>query len=198
VTGRSGSGKTTLLLVLAGLEAPTSGEVEVCGAPVEALDRDERARLRREHVAFVSQQLDLVPTLTARENVEIALTLRGVGQEEARSRSESALEALGLGARTEQRVALLSAGERQRVSLARAVASRPALLLADEPTAHLDESAATTTAVYLAHLAAEHGTAVVCATHDPVLIERAAAQIALDRGSLLPREAVRPTARASE
>jgi ABC-type lipoprotein export system ATPase subunit len=188
VTGRSGSGKTTLLLVLAGLEAPTTGEVEVCGLGLGTLDRAARARLRRDRVAFVSQQLDLVPTLSARENVEVVLTLRGVGHAEAESRAAEALEQVGLGPRAEQRAARLSAGERQRVSLARAMASRPALLLADEPTAHLDESAAVAAGAFLERLAAVHGTAVVCATHDPVLIERAGAEIALDRRSLLPSE----------
>ncbi len=188
VTGRSGSGKTTLLLVLAGLESPSTGEVEVCGVPLRSLDRAARARLRRDHVAFVSQQFDLVPSLTARENVEVALMLRGLGHDEARERAEASLHAVGLDERAGQRVVRLSAGESQRVSIARAVAARPTLLLADEPTAHLDEAAAIATSAFLARLAAEHGTAVVCATHDPVLIERAGTEIALDRGSLLPGE----------
>ena len=188
VTGRSGSGKTTLLLLLAGLEAPSEGEVEVCGVLLRSLDRAGRAHLRRDRVAFVSQQFDLVPTLTARENVEVVLALRGVPHEEAGARAEAALEAVGLAGRADQRAARLSAGEHQRVSIARAVASRPALLLADEPTAHLDEAAATATSAFLARLAADYGTAVVCATHDPILIERAGAEIALDRGSRLPAE----------
>jgi ABC-type lipoprotein export system ATPase subunit len=185
ITGRSGSGKTTLLLLLAGLEAPSAGDVEVCGVRLQSLDRAARARLRRDHVSFVSQQFDLVPTLTACENVEVVLMLRGVTHKEAQARAKAALEDVGLDALSRQRVARLSAGERQRVSIARAVATRPALLLADEPTAHLDESAAIVMSALLARLAAERGTAIVCATHDPVLIDQAGAEIALDRGSRL-------------
>jgi ABC-type lipoprotein export system ATPase subunit len=169
VTGPSGSGKTTLLHVLAGLELPTDGEVEVLGTEVTALDREARARLRRDHVGYVGQQPGLVPALSALENVELALALRGKPAAGARE----TLAAVGLEARATQRVSRLSTGERGRVAIARALASRPELLLADEPTSRLDQANALAVGALFVRLAREHGTAIVCATHDPLLIEQA-------------------------
>jgi ABC-type lipoprotein export system ATPase subunit len=179
VTGPSGSGKTTLLHLLAGVESATSGDVVVLGTPLSSLDAAGRAALRRTRVAVVAQGTDLVPFLTARENVELVLALRGVEGVEARERAEAALGAVGLGELAGQRVVRLSTGERQRVALARAVAARPALLLADEPTARLDEENSRTVGALLARLAADSGTAVVCATHDPAMIEQADCELAL-------------------
>ena len=179
VAGASGSGKTTLLHLLAGLDAPSDGEVAVLGHPVDQLDREGRARLRRESIALVSQQPELVPFLSALENVDAALSLRGIVGDEATERALEALEDVGLADRVAQRVSRLSAGERQRVALARALAARPALLLADEPTARLDEVNALGVGRLLARVAVEHGTAVVCATHDPVLVEQADRTLAL-------------------
>jgi ABC-type lipoprotein export system ATPase subunit len=179
VTGPSGSGKTSLLLILAGLEPPSEGEIEVCGVSLGALDRDERARLRRERIAYIAQQPDLIPFLTARENVEWALSLRGVALEEARLRAERALEQVGLTPRSSEAAANLSAGERQRASLARAIASAPAVILADEPTAHLDKANAIGVSSLLAALALDLGVAVVCAAHDPVVVEHAHAELPL-------------------
>jgi ABC-type lipoprotein export system ATPase subunit len=178
VTGPSGSGKTTLLHLLAGLELPDSGEVEVLGERVATLDRAARAKLRRTRIALVEQSTDLVPFLSARENVELALGLRGVGPVEATNRAADALARVGLGDLQEQRVTALSTGERQRVALSRALAARPQLLLADEPTARLDQANALAAGVLLAQLARE-GTAVVCATHDPALIEQADDELGL-------------------
>jgi ABC-type lipoprotein export system ATPase subunit len=171
VTGPSGSGKTTLLHLLAGLELPDSGSVRVDGADVTALDRTGRAALRRAKVAYVGQQAGLVPHLSALENVELALALRGV--EHTRPAALQALESVGLSERATQRIARLSQGERARVAIARAVASRPALLLADEPTSRLDGANAISVAVLLARLARETGAAVLCSTHDPLVIEQA-------------------------
>jgi ABC-type lipoprotein export system ATPase subunit len=174
VTGPSGSGKTTLLHLLSGIDTPTAGEVVVAGSSLSHLDGDERARLRRETIALVAQDAGLLPVLSARENVELALELRGQHGD-----TERALAAVGLADLADQRVANLSTGERQRVALARAIAARPALLLADEPTARLDEANARAIALLFARLAAELGTAVVCATHDPVVIEQAHAELPL-------------------
>jgi ABC-type lipoprotein export system ATPase subunit len=171
VTGPSGSGKTTFLHLLAGLELPQAGEIEVDGVLLTALDRTERAALRRSSIAYVGQQAGLVGHLSALENVELALTLRGVT--DPRPAAFSALEAVGLAERTSQRVARLSHGERARVAIARAVASRPKLLLADEPTSRLDGANALAVALLLARLARDTGAAVVCATHDPLVIEQA-------------------------
>ena len=174
VVGRSGSGKTTLLHLLAGLDRPTEGQVLVEGREIEALDRAGAAALRREHVALITQEPGLVPHLSARENVELGLLVRGLAGD-----AEAALTEVGLGARLDHRADRLSAGERQRVAIARALAAQPVLLLADEPTARLDQQNARAVAGLLARLAHEHGTAVVCATHDAVVIEQADAKLEL-------------------
>jgi ABC-type lipoprotein export system ATPase subunit len=169
VTGPSGSGKTTLLHVLAGLELPTAGDVDVLGTELTALDRAARARFRRDHVGYVGQQPGLVPALSALENVELALALRGRPPDGA----AETLAAVGLEDRATQRVSRLSTGERGRVAIARALAARPELLLADEPTSRLDQANALAVGALFVRLAREHGTAIVCATHDPLLIEQA-------------------------
>jgi ABC-type lipoprotein export system ATPase subunit len=179
VSGPSGSGKTTLLHLLAGLERQSSGEVVVAGVRLSELDRDELARLRRARVGLVRQEPGLVPFLSARENVALALSLRGIPAEEASGRGLEALEAVGLAERAEQRVARLSAGERQRAAIARALAARPELLLADEPTARLDQANAAAVGALLAQLARESGAAVVCATHDPLVIGHADEELRL-------------------
>jgi ABC-type lipoprotein export system ATPase subunit len=175
VTGRSGSGKSTLLKLIAGLDAPTAGEVQVLGTTITGLDARERALLRREHIGVVAQGSDLVPFLSAQETVELALALRGLPIEAA----ATTLAAVGLGELAHQRVSRLSMGERQRVAVARALAARPQVLLADEPTARLDEANARAVGKLFAELAATTGTAIVCATHDPALIEHAAAEVPL-------------------
>jgi ABC-type lipoprotein export system ATPase subunit len=175
VTGPSGSGKTTLLHLLAGLDLPDAGTVEVAGVELTGLDRAGRAAHRRQAIAYVGQQAGLVPHLSAVENVELALTLRGVG--ESRAEALHALETVGLGERVTQRVARLSQGERARVAIARAVAARPQLLLADEPTSRLDGANAIAVAHLLARLARDTGAAVLCATHDPLVIEQAHEQL---------------------
>lgn len=185
VTGPSGSGKTTLLHMLAGLELPSLGEVAVLGTAVSALDRAARAAFRREHVALVRQEVGLVPFLSARENVELGLALRGIAREEATRRALEALDSVGLTERAEQRVLRLSAGERGRVAIARALAARPALLLGDEPSSRLDQANALAVAAPLRELAREAGAAVICATHDPLVIEQADRELALRDGSLV-------------
>jgi ABC-type lipoprotein export system ATPase subunit len=171
VTGPSGSGKTTLLQLVAGLELPTAGRVVALGRPVSELDREERARFRRDHFGVVAQQSRLMPFLTATENVELALSVRG-RQADSSDRAREALAVVGLAERSEQRVSLLSSGEQTRVAIARALAARPSILLADEPTARLDRAASIALASLLRQLAAG-GVTVICATHDPLLIEQA-------------------------
>jgi putative ABC transport system ATP-binding protein len=169
VTGPSGSGKTTLLQLLAGLELPTDGEILVLGTHVANFDRAARARFRRDHIGHVGQQTSLVPALSARENVELALALRG----QSLNGAAETLVAVGLEDRIDQRVSRLSTGERGRVAIARALAARPELLLADEPTSRLDQGNALAVGALFVRLARELGAAVVCATHDPLLIEQA-------------------------
>jgi ABC-type lipoprotein export system ATPase subunit len=185
VTGPSGSGKTTLLHLLAGLELPDIGEVGVLARDISQLDRAARAAFRRDHVALVRQEIVLVPFLSARENVELGLAVRGVDPDDARRRAVEALDAVGLTERAEQRVARLSAGERGRVAIARAVAARPALLLADEPSSRLDQANALAVAALLRSLARDAGAAVICATHDPLVIEQADSELALGPGASL-------------
>ena len=176
VTGPSGSGKSTLLHLLAGLDLPTAGKVEVLAAPMSELDATDRALVRREHIGVVAQGSDLVPFLTALESVELALDMRGAPTTGA----AEMLASVGLEELAQQRVSRLSMGERQRVAVARALAARPRLLLADEPTARLDEANARAIGALFAELASTTGTAIVCATHDPVLIEHARTEVPLD------------------
>jgi ABC-type lipoprotein export system ATPase subunit len=179
VSGRSGSGKSTILRLLAGLELPDAGEVRIDGESPVAGSRAERARLRRRALALVTQEPSLVDFLSATENVALGLALRGTEGREAEERAEIWLAELGLGERARQRVHRLSAGERQRVAIARALASAPPLLLVDEPTARLDEANAAALGELLAAAAGEHGTTIVCATHEPLLIAAADEEVAL-------------------
>jgi putative ABC transport system ATP-binding protein len=176
VTGPSGSGKTTLLRLLAGLDVPSAGSVDVLDTELSSLGREGRAAFRRRHIALVAQETPLVPFLSARENVELSLALRGPARPDE---PDEVLTAVGLSERISQRVSRLSAGEQTRVQVARAVAGRPELLLADEPTARLDQANALAVVNLLAELARETGAAIVCATHDPIVIEHADAELAL-------------------
>jgi putative ABC transport system ATP-binding protein len=176
IVGRSGSGKTTLLHLLAGLERPSSGHVLVAGNQLDGKTRSQLADIRRHHVALVTQDPGLVPYLTALENVELAARLRGSTQHGARD----ALVAVGLEDRSDQRVSHLSAGERERVAIARALFSEARLLLVDEPTAHLDEDNGRLVGELLTGMAHERNLAVVCATHDAILIKLADTTVQLD------------------
>lgn len=167
--GRSGSGKTTLLHILAGLERPTSGRVAVAGCDLTGMARGELADLRRREIALVTQEPGLVPYLTALENVELGLSLRAADPPPARARA--ALAEVGLDERRHHRAADLSAGERERVAIARALATRARILLIDEPTARLDQENGRTIGRLLADSARQHGLTVICATHDPTLVE---------------------------
>jgi putative ABC transport system ATP-binding protein len=177
LTGPSGSGKTTLLHLLAGLELPDAGTIAVDGTELTTLDRAGRAAIRRARIAYVGQQAGLVPHLSALENIELVLALRGL--DGGRIAALQALESVALGERASQRVSRLSQGERARVAIARAIVVKPALLLADEPTSRLDGANAISVAILLSRLARELGAAVVCATHDPLVIEQAERELPL-------------------
>src|SRR5829696_1152082 len=168
--GPSGSGKTTLLHIVAGLERPSAGEVVVGGRGLGALSRAQLAGFRRESLAFVPQAAALAGHLSARENVALAAQIRGRRDPEAVA---AALAAVGLSELAGRRAGELSGGERQRVALARALVTRPAVLLADEPTANLDQRAAIGVARLLAAAASRDGMLVLCATHDPSVIAEA-------------------------
>jgi ABC-type lipoprotein export system ATPase subunit len=181
VTGPSGSGKSTFLNLLAGLELPSEGEVLVLGEVVSSLDRSARAAFRRTKLGVIAQDRSLVPFLSARENVELTLATRGSAKADAAAAADEALSSVGLAELAGQRVARLSMGERQRVAIARAVAARPKLLVADEPTARLDAANALAIGTLLSHLVEQRGTTIVCATHDPLVIEQADAELVLRR-----------------
>ncbi len=172
VTGRSGAGKTTLLELLACLRRAESGQVLLDGRPIEGLDREQLASLRRERIGYLPQEPAPIGFLSATENVTFALRLRGSSAAQAAERAAAALALVGLSDRVRQRVQRLSAGEAQRVALARALASARGLLIVDEPTSRLDEDSATSVACALCEAASE-GQTVVCATHDPDLIRYA-------------------------
>jgi ABC-type lipoprotein export system ATPase subunit len=179
VVGPSGSGKSTLLALLTGLDVPDEGEIRLGETIVSRLNRTARAELRRERIAVVGQVPGLSGFLSARENVELALALRGSEPDEARERATDALAAVGLAAHAERRVELLSAGQRERVALARVFAARTPVVVADEPTSRLDASTTLEIGALLAQLAHDTGTTVVCATHDPLLIDLADRELRL-------------------
>jgi len=179
VTGPSGSGKTTLLHLLAGLDLPDAGEVVLDGVSLASLDRAGRAELRRTRLAFIGQTVGLVPFLGARENVELSLALRGAEPGDAHHRAADALASVGLAELAERPVAELSAGQRERAAIARALAARPRAIVADEPTARLDGANALGVGLLLAELARSTSAVVICATHDPLLIEQADDVLAL-------------------
>jgi ABC-type lipoprotein export system ATPase subunit len=172
VSGPSGSGKSTLLAIVAGLDLPDEGEVLLGGEPLTTLDRSQRAAVRREHVAVVGQAPVLPGFLTVLEAVTLGLAVRGIEGRQARERAVEALAAVGLADHTGRRTGVLSAGQRERVALARAFAARPAVVVADEPTARLDSAATITVGGLLRDLARD-GSTVVCATHDTLLVELA-------------------------
>jgi putative ABC transport system ATP-binding protein len=182
IVGPSGSGKSTLLGLLAGLDRPRQGKVWLDGQDLGALNEDQRAALRAEKVGFVFQSFHLIPTLTARENVQVPLELRG---QEARGRADELLARVGLGQRGHHYPAQLSGGEQQRVAVARAFSHRPRILFADEPTGNLDAATGATVIDLLAELNRETGTTLVLVTHDPDLAARARRVIRLRDGGVV-------------
>jgi putative ABC transport system ATP-binding protein len=184
ILGPSGSGKTTLLGLLAGLDRPRSGRVVMDGQDLAALDEDARARLRGEKIGFVFQSFQLLPALTARENVQVPLELRGQAAE-ARRRADELLERVGLGGRGHHYPAQLSGGEQQRVALARAFSHRPRLVFADEPTGNLDAATGASVIDLLSEVNRESGTTLVLVTHDADLARRARRVLRLADGSVV-------------
>jgi len=185
VMGPSGSGKTTLLGLLAGLDRPTKGSVRLDGQDLGPLSEDQRARLRAEKVGFVFQTFQLLPTLTALENVLVPIELRGGDTQTARERARRLLGHVGLGDRMHHYPAQLSGGEQQRVGLARAFAGEPRILFADEPTGSLDADTGRTIIDLLVELNRDAGTTLVLVTHDPALAARARRVIRLSGGAVV-------------
>jgi len=170
IVGASGSGKSTLLMIMAGLERPDKGEVEVDGVKLGALNEDALARFRGQRIGIVFQSFHLIPTMTALENVAAPLELAGISDAAKRARTE--LEQVGLGDRLSHYPAQLSGGEQQRVALARALAPRPSLLIADEPTGNLDETTGRAIIDMMFDLPARRGATLALVTHDAALALR--------------------------
>jgi putative ABC transport system ATP-binding protein len=185
VAGPSGSGKSTLLQLLGALDRPTEGVLLCDGRELVRLGDRALARLRLEAFGFVFQQFNLIPTLTAQENVEVALAPRGDGSARRRSRAEWLLEEVGLDARRNHLPGQLSGGEQQRVAIARALANEPRVLLADEPTGNLDTATGEEVLRLLRRLAEEHGQTVVLVTHDAAIAERATRLLRMRDGRIV-------------
>ena len=173
LVGPSGSGKTTLLNVLGTLDEPTSGEVFVDGVPIRGMGEAERARLRLQKLGFVFQAYNLVPVLSAAENVEFVLLLQGLGARERRSRALEVLAELGLAELADKRPGEMSGGQQQRVAIARAIAARPEIVLADEPTANLDSKTAESLLDLMERMNRERGVTFLFSTHDARVMARA-------------------------
>lgn len=183
--GPSGSGKSTLLQAVGLLEGGFTGDIRICGEPVGNLDDLGRTRVRRQRMGFVYQFHHLLPDFTARENVMLAQMVAGVPEASARTRADELLTALGLGARLTHRPAQLSGGEQQRVAVARALANRPALVLADEPTGNLDEATAQLVLAAFLDLVRSSGAAALVATHNIALAQRMDRVVSLSGGRLV-------------
>jgi putative ABC transport system ATP-binding protein len=186
LVGRSGSGKTTLLTCIGGLDRPTAGRIEVDGVDVTALDEAGRTALRRDRVAFVFQTFGLLPALTAAENVGLPLRLRRAPHGEREDRVAELLDLVGLTAHAGQRPSEMSGGQQQRVAVARALANRPRLLLADEPTGQLDQETGASIMRLLLDVVRAEGTTALISTHDATLQGLADASIRLTDGRVDP------------
>jgi len=184
IVGASGSGKSTLLSLLAGLDLPSSGQIDLMGQNLNLLDEDGRARLRGQFVGFVFQSFQLLPHLTALENVMLPLEMAGVSQTIAKQVAVEWLEKVGLGSRASHFPKTLSGGEQQRVALARAFINKPAILFADEPTGSLDEASGNRVIELLFELNRENSSTLVLVTHDPALADRCGRQLSLHGGRL--------------
>jgi len=185
LSGPSGSGKTTLLNMVGGLDRPTSGEITVANQRVDLMDKGELAEMRLRNIGFIFQAYNLIPVLTARENVEFVMQLQGISSEARNQKSTAILKEVGLDGLEDRKPAELSGGQQQRVAVARALVSEPALILADEPTANLDSVTAEKLMDLLRHLNDEHGITFVISTHDKLVMSHARRLLKMHDGKIV-------------
>jgi len=185
IVGPSGSGKTTLLNLMGGLDSPTSGSLHVDGKDISLLKEREMTAFRLQHIGFVFQAYNLIPVLSAKENVAFVMELQGRKREEMDKRAGELLEAVGLGDRMHSRPAQLSGGQQQRVAVARALASKPKFVLADEPTANLDSKSAENLLDIMERLNQHEGITFIFSTHDPRVVAKARRVISLEDGRVV-------------
>jgi putative ABC transport system ATP-binding protein len=188
IVGPSGSGKTTLLNLIGGLDAPTSGSLLVDGMDIARLTENKMARFRLHHIGFVFQAYNLIPVLTAKENVAFVMELQGCKKDAIEHRAVELLQAVGLGDRMDSRPAKLSGGQQQRVAVARALASKPKFVLADEPTANLDSKSAANLLDIMERLNQQEGVTFIFSTHDPRIMAKAKRIITLEDGKIVNSE----------
>jgi putative ABC transport system ATP-binding protein len=185
IVGPSGSGKTTLLNLIRGLDTPTSGSIFVDGKDISQLKEKEMTAFRLHHIGFVFQAYNLIPVLTAKENVAFVMELQGRKRDEIEKRTTELLKAVGLGDRMDSRPAKLSGGQQQRVAVARALASTPKFVLADEPTANLDSKSAENLLEIMEQLNKQEGVTFIFSTHDPRIVAKARRIITLEDGKIV-------------
>jgi putative ABC transport system ATP-binding protein len=188
LSGPSGSGKSTLLNLIGGLDKPTTGEISVDGRRVDQMEKGALAKLRLRNLGFVFQAYNLIPVLTARENVEFVMQLQGVSPEERRIKVNEILQEVGLEGLEDRRPGELSGGQQQRVAVARAIVSEPSLVLADEPTANLDSHTAENLMQLLVHMNQEHGVSFIFSTHDKLVMDFSRRLIKLHDGRIVEDE----------
>ncbi|EOV9523669.1 ABC transporter ATP-binding protein [Vibrio parahaemolyticus] len=184
IMGPSGSGKTTLLNMLGGIDAPTSGSVEIDGCLISEMSEKELIAYRRDNIGFIFQDYSLLPVLTALENVEFVMQLQGKTERECRERAMSLLEEVGLAQQMHKRPSKMSGGQKQRVAVARALAPKPRFVMADEPTANLDAKSTLELLDIMEQLSEQEGTTFIFSTHDPRVIKRAHRIIVFEDGRL--------------
>jgi len=185
VVGPSGSGKTTLLNMVGGLDYPTSGEITVAGTDICNLKESEMTDFRLNNIGFVFQAYNLLPVLSAKENVEFIMNMQGKSKKECNQRSEEMLKSVGLGERMNSRPSKLSGGQQQRVAVARALASKPKFILADEPTANLDSKSTATLLDIMEKLNKEENMTFIFSTHDSRVVEKARRIITVEDGKVV-------------
>jgi len=184
LAGPSGSGKTTLLNIMSGLDLPTSGSAILAGKPIGSMSGRELSDFRRDHIGFIFQSYNLIPVLTARENIEYVMLLQGISEAERKHRVAGILEEVGLGGMEDRKPAQLSGGQQQRVAIARAMVSKPDIILADEPTANLDSTTGASLLDMMLELNSRSGMTFVFSTHEAMVMEHSRRLITLTDGTI--------------